>query len=142
MPEASVIVPAWGDTPHLAETRAAQDGADSHFQLAHAEGLRHVVVRAEAEGEYLVGLRLLRRQDEDRQRFVRLAQFLAHVEAALARHHQVEDQQVGTMFRVCGKCRHAVLRHTRGVPRVLQSSGYIKTNPRIVFCNENVSHFE
>ncbi len=73
--------------------------SDPDQELARAEGLRHVVVRAELESEDAVHLRRARRQHDDRDRAGhRIApQDLAHLQPVHFGKHEVEDDQVGML---------------------------------------------
>ena len=71
----------------------AQHRLDPRQQLARVERLGHVVVGAELEPDHPVGLLGHRGQHDDRQVALR-AQLPAQGEAVLARHHDVEHDQV------------------------------------------------
>jgi hypothetical protein len=62
-------------------------------QLADREGLGDVIVGTDLEADHLVDLSVLCGQQDDRHRAVG-ADLATEIEAALARHHDVEDQQV------------------------------------------------
>ena len=79
------------DAARAVELAAAELGADAAEQLADAEGLGHVVVGADLEADDLVDLGVLRRQQDDRDGAA-AADVAADVEAAAARHHDVEDE--------------------------------------------------
>ena len=81
------------DTACPIELAPAELGAHAAEQLADAERLRHVVVGADLEADDLVDLGVLRRQQDDRNGAA-AADVAADVEAAAARHHDVEDEQV------------------------------------------------
>ncbi len=86
---------------HAARTiqfTAAQLRPHPAEQLAHREGLGDVVVRTDLEPDHLVDLGVLGGQQDDRDRAVR-SDLAADVEAALAGHHDVQDQQVEVLFR-------------------------------------------
>ena len=74
--------------------RPAQDRAHARGQLPRAEGLGHVVVRAQLQAEHALVLLHLGGEDDDGR--VGLLAIDAHeLVAAHLRHHQVEDDQVG-----------------------------------------------
>ena len=76
---------------------APQNGSYSQHQLAHAEGLRDVVVRADFEADDAVDLLAARGQHDHRQR-ARLRVVLdgaTHLGARNVRQHQVQNHQVG-----------------------------------------------
>src|SRR5579863_2232426 len=105
---------------------AAQQRLHSGAQLARAEGLRDVVVRAHFEAHHAVGLLAARRQHQDWQAVQRSvpANFLADIEAGKLRQHQVEEQNVRRRF--------ANLRESRGP---IRRRGHLKT-----FALEVVAH--
>ena len=88
------------------ELAAAQLGADAAEQLADRERLGHVVVGADLEADDLVDLGVLGGQQDDRHRAAG-ADVAADVEAAAARHHDVEDQQVEARARSSPSLRSA-----------------------------------
>src|SRR5690242_1656656 len=69
--------------------RPAQHGTDPQYELARRERLGHVVVGADLEPEYAVGLLAERGQHHHRQRRVECAHAPAHLKAVDARQHQV-----------------------------------------------------
>ena len=75
------------------ELAPAQLGAHPAEQLADRERLRHVVVGADLEAHDLVHLGVLGGQQDDRHGALG-ADLAADVEAALAGHHDVQDQEV------------------------------------------------
>ncbi len=76
---------------------AAQHGAYACGQLAWAEGLRDVVVRAQFEAEHAFALLDLGGKDDD-GRIGLLAVHAHKLVAAHLRHHQVKDDEVGTFM--------------------------------------------
>jgi hypothetical protein len=89
--------------------RAAQHGANPRQQFAHGEGLGQIVVRAHFEADDTVGLLVARREHQHRHRAeLARAQFAAQHEAVLARHHEVEHDQIG----------RAALQHGAHLPAV------------------------
>ncbi len=70
-----------------------QSGLDAGYQLAGAEGLGDVVLGAQGEADHLVGLFVLRRQEDDRD-VAQLANAHAQLEAVDAGHHDVHNGQV------------------------------------------------
>ena len=66
---------------------------DPRDQLARTERLHHVVVRADLEADDAVHLGAHGRQHDDR-RPVSLAQLLAENKPAIARHHEIEHDEV------------------------------------------------
>ena len=73
--------------------RALQDVGDAQQQLARLEGLGEVVVGADFQSADAVRHLGARGEHEDRNRRG-LLQRLGEFEAAFARHHHVDDQQV------------------------------------------------
>ncbi len=73
---------------------ATQDGLDACHQLAGAEGLAHIVVRAQIEADQAVDLLDARRHHDDRHIGER-AQLAADVEAVAPGQHQIQQDQVG-----------------------------------------------
>ena len=78
---------------------AAQVRLDARQQLGHLERLGDVVVGAELEADHLVDHLAARRQHDHRRLDAALAQLAADVEAAHARQHQVEEQQIEGVAR-------------------------------------------
>ena len=78
---------------------AAQVGLDARQQLRHLERLGDVVVGAELEADDLVDHLAARGEHDHRRLDAALAQLAADVEAAHARQHQVEQQQVERIAR-------------------------------------------
>ena len=74
---------------------AAQDRLGAREQFLDAEGLRHVVVRAQLEPEHDVGFLALGGEHEDRHVELLRAQEAADLVAVHLRQHQVEDEQIG-----------------------------------------------
>ena len=87
---------------------SAEQRAHASLQLARAERLGDVIVRAEFEAQHAVGFFSARAQDQDRQaiEFLVPADFLAHFEAGQLGEHQIENQKIGSGF--------AQLRQARG----------------------------
>src|SRR3954447_18265587 len=78
----------------LREVRPAQMRSDPRHQLPHRERLGHIIVCAELQTRHLVGLRVLRRHDDDRDH--RLLPDDAHdIEPWELRQHQIQDHEVG-----------------------------------------------
>ena len=78
---------------------APQQGLDAAHQLAQAEGLGQVVVRAQLQADDLVHLLVARGQEQDRRLVARAAQPAQHLEAVDARQADVEDHEVGCVVR-------------------------------------------
>src|SRR5882762_9052015 len=76
---------------------AAQHGADAGEQLARTEGLNDVVVGAELEAHYPVGLVVLAGDDDDRGRAL-LADLARKLHAVLSGKAQVEHHQVDSVL--------------------------------------------
>jgi hypothetical protein len=74
---------------------APEDRVDACDQLRDREGLRDVVVGARFEAPDLVGLLRLRREDDDRDGLVALAEGLADAVPVVVGEHQVEEDAVG-----------------------------------------------
>jgi len=74
---------------------APQDGADAGEELTRIERLCHIVVGAELEADNAVGLAVAGGEEDERDG-VAAAQFAAQREAIIARHHDVEDDDVET----------------------------------------------
>ena len=82
------------DAPRAARLRrAAQDGADAGDQLARIERLAEIVVGAELQSDDAIDVVAARRQHQD-GRVVRGAELAQHVEAADARQHHVQNQDL------------------------------------------------
>ena len=75
----------------------AQMGLDAHEQVAVVERLHQVVVGAGLEPDALVHDVAFRGQEDDRDAAPARTHPLAHVVAVHARHHDVEQQQVGLL---------------------------------------------
>ncbi len=88
---ASIVLPPCADDE--VELAAAELGAHAADQLADRERLGDVVVGADLEADDLVHLGVLGGQEDDRNRAAG-AHVAADVEAGLAGHHDVEDQEV------------------------------------------------
>ena len=73
--------------------RPPQRGPQPGEELVHAEGLRHVVVRAGVERRHLVPLALPYREDDDRD-LRPPAQTLDHLDPVDPGQSQVEDDEV------------------------------------------------
>src|SRR5439155_7202884 len=84
-------------------SRPPQQRLDARQQLEHAERLRHVVVRAQAQTANLVGLLATRGEDEDGHPTPLVAQRAEDAVAVQARQHQIENDQVGS--GVTGACQ-------------------------------------
>jgi hypothetical protein len=98
------IEPQVADLERFAGQRRShppQHRGDPGQQLARAERLGHIVVRAGVEAADAVVLGLARGQHDDRHVGGRLvaAQPAAHLDAARALDHPVEDDQVGGLLR-------------------------------------------
>ena len=76
---------------------AAQVGLDVHHQLAWVEGLDHIVVAPGCEPDALVHDVPFGRQEDDRYRDAPGAQFAAGGEAVHLRHHDVHDDEIGSL---------------------------------------------
>jgi hypothetical protein len=72
---------------------AAQNRADARHQLARIEGFAQVIVGPELQAHDPVDVVPARREHQDRG-FVGRSQFAQHVEAADARQHHVENQDL------------------------------------------------
>jgi hypothetical protein len=72
---------------------SAEQRLDARHQLGHRERLRQIVVGATAEPLEDVRLLAARGQHEDRLRRARRAELATHVEAALVRQHDVEEDE-------------------------------------------------
>jgi hypothetical protein len=88
----------------LGAVRAAQHRPHPQGQLAHAERLDHVVVRADLEADDPIDLGVLGRAHHDRQLAgaLVLAQPAAHLGAREVGQHQVQHDDVGAGI---GQCR-------------------------------------
>ena len=78
---------------------APQERLDAAHQLAQAERLGQVVVRAQLEADDLVHLLVARRQEQHRRLVARAAQPAQHLEAVHARQAHVEDHEIGRAVR-------------------------------------------
>lgn len=76
---------------------AAKDGAEARHELAGAEGLGDVVVRARVEATDLVGLLALRGQHDDRHERIVTPDLLAHLVPVQIGEHQIEEHRVGLL---------------------------------------------
>jgi hypothetical protein len=121
---------------------ATQDGLNAQRQLAHAEGLDHVVVCAQLEADHAVDLFAARRQHDHGRgtRRGRLLQLLAHVRTAQVGQHQVEQDQVGVQLF---DEPQTVTTGTSGrhfVPRLSQVVFEDRENVLLVFDYQNSGH--
>ncbi len=83
-----------GAAPRAARLRGApQDGADARHQFARVERLAEVVVGAELQADDAIDVIAARGEHEDRG-VVRGAELAQHVEAADARQHHIQDQDL------------------------------------------------
>jgi hypothetical protein len=77
------------------EREPAQQHLDARHELAGGERLAQVVIGSELETEHAVELLVARGQEDDRQLIGAAAQPPAQLEAVHARHHDVEDGEIG-----------------------------------------------
>ena len=121
--------------------RAPQERRDARAQLREAEGLREIVVRAEAEPRHLVLLGRLRRQHQDRHRPVPAADLRDDIPPGHLRHHHVEDHEVGTLLRIRLHGRRAVVDGAHPARVALKRHRHPLADLRIVFGKKDVRHF-
>ena len=88
-----LAVTAWFAPGKSPPAPAAQKGAHAGDELAHAEGLRQVVVAADLEAHHLVELGVARGEEQHGHRGLR-AQTAAQLVAVHAGQHDVEHEQV------------------------------------------------
>jgi hypothetical protein len=124
--------------------RAPQQRAHARDELARAERLRHVVVRAELEpGDALRFLAARRQHDHGNRRSGGiLAQRLTHEQAVHPRQHQIEQHQRRRrrldLRERCGPRRC----HVDGMSRFLQVVRDQIRDVLVVFDDEDVGHGE
>src|SRR2546430_8669901 len=104
----AVLVDVQAQRPHFEDRRerraraigrgAPGVGADPGEELAMAERLHDVIVRAEVERAHLVVLAIATRQDDDRGLLVPLPQLPEQLEAVPRRHVQIDDREGGVLF--------------------------------------------
>src|SRR5258706_3759408 len=87
--------------------RPAQDDAHTRSQLARAERLGDVIVRAQFQADELVALFHARSQHDDRD-FAFAAHRAAYVDPIHTRHHQVEHYQVRLFTASGGQAAQAI----------------------------------
>ena len=77
----------------------AQNGLNPQEQLAHAERLHHVVVRAELETDHAIDLFALRRQHHHRDcpRPRTFLELLADLRSGNIGKHQIEQNEIGSL---------------------------------------------
>ncbi len=90
--------------------RAPQDGTNAGEQLVDAKWLGKVIVRADFEAGHPIELRSFRREHDDRDGPVG-AQPAADAEAVLARHHDVEDDEIDARRAHRLRHRSSILRN-------------------------------
>jgi hypothetical protein len=78
-------------------------------EFQQAERLRHEVVGTHPEPAHLVRLLALRRQDEDGRAVAFVTQRPQHTVAVHARHHEVEDDEIGARHARIAQSGKAVL---------------------------------
>jgi hypothetical protein len=133
---------AGGERPvehgHLA--RGPRAGPDAGQQLAESERLGHEIIRTQAQALHAVRLGIPRGHQDDRRQVTGLAECFEHLEAALQRKHQVEQDQVEPLrlgpFDACNAIR-GVLHGVAFRPQIeLKPSGHAA----IVFNEQDASH--
>jgi hypothetical protein len=78
--------------------RAAKDGLYARKEFADGEGLGDVIVGAEFEAHDFIDLLATRGEHDDGNRRAFGLELLANVQAAHARHHHVENDEVWRIF--------------------------------------------
>jgi hypothetical protein len=121
---------------------AAEDGGDAQGQLAHAEGLDHVVVGAQLEADHPVDLRALGGQHEDGGGAGGgvLLDGLADVGARHSRQHQIEDDEIGHPLAHLGERRLAVRGGGHVVAGLAEVVGQDLLEIGLVFDDQNERH--
>ena len=123
--------------------RAPQQRFHARPQLARAEWLGDVIVRAHFEAHDAVGFLAPRGQHQDRQAIERLiaADFLADFEARKLRQHQVEQQNVRRRFAHLRQARGAVGRRGDLESFALEVVADQLDDIAVVFDQQNSFHF-
>ena len=106
-------------------------------QLAHTEGLRHVVVGPELKAEDRVDLLVAGGEDDDGGLGAPRAESAEEFKPVDPREAYVEDQQVGGLLRADLKALVAGRRHERQVPLTLQRHLKGERDGWIVFNNKD-----
>ena len=108
-------------------------------ELAGAEGLRHIVVRAEPKAADLVDIRLARRDDDDRD--VELgADAAAKVEAVDMRQHEIQDHEIKTAVQGSILTLDAIFLDDHLKIRCLQIVPFQFRNLAVVLHDQNLFH--
>ena len=105
--------------------RAAQDRADPGDQFARLERFGHVIVRADFQPDDPVG-RLAPRGQQDGRDGLRFSEVAAQRQPVLARHHDVEQDQVGrSVAQVHARlCRAGGLLHDKPLASEILGQGF------------------
>src|SRR5439155_25159605 len=118
----------------------AEQGLHPGQELEHAERLRDVIVRAEAQAAHLVGLLAAGREDEDRHAASFVPQRPEHPVAVEARKHQVENDEIGRRVAGTGEPLRAVLDDEYLVALNLEVVAEAEREIGVVFHDENARH--
>ena len=114
---------------------AAQDGFDAGYELARAEGLGNIVVGAKFEAEDAIGFAAFGGEENHRHgcEACGLADGAAELQTILARDHDVEHEESGTLAFGVGDDAGAVGIDAHGETVVLQVMANEARNIGIVF---------
>jgi hypothetical protein len=97
-------------TPRCPPAPAApQHGSDARQQLAWIARLGQIVIRPHLKADDSVD-RIAPTGEHDHRQLVTGAQLLQQLQPALARHHDVEHQQIGLSLRQPGQRRFGIMR--------------------------------
>ena len=119
---------------------AAQQRLHAGHELAHAEGLREVVVGADAERVHLVVLGAARGDDDDRHRDALAPDGLGHGPAVEAGQHEVDDGDVGALVAQLAQAPLPVLRPLDVEPGVAEVRRHDAGDHRVVLDQEHGGH--
>ena len=108
-------------------------------QFAQAEGLRHVIIRAEFEADDLVDLLAFGGEHQDRHAALSRTDFPAQIVTAFPRQHDVEDHEIGLTLTEHRSGLEAVATLADFVALAPQRVAQTETDVGVVFNYKEVS---
>lgn len=144
-PQCLAIDPHFAERDFLGQVRglgaglgATQEGMHAGEEFTQAEGLGHIVIGPEFEAHHFVDLLSLRGEHEDWYAVFTRADFTAKIVAALARQHDIENEQIGFALTEQGSGLQAVSAFADFITLAAQRIAQAETDMGVIFDDEEM----